>query len=85
MNSCGCAGFIAVSLRAFLGERRVFSVRRGSHDPAGVPDRRSPALIVGLGLKGICAVSAHPEGRRPTVKHVGGVRRPAPNKERNRN
>jgi hypothetical protein len=31
-------------------------VRRGSPDPAGVRDRRSPALTVGLGFTGILAV-----------------------------
>ena len=56
-------------------------VRRGSHDPAGMPDRRSPALIVGPGFKGICALRAHSEGRRPSVGHSGGVRRPAPNRD----
>ena len=45
------------------------SVRRGSHDPAGVPDRRSPAQSIG------CAW----EGRRPSVDHSGGVWRPTPN------
>jgi len=77
---CGCAAFIAVSLRAFRRGRRVFGVRRGSHDPAGMRDRRSPVLIVGSGFKGICAVRAHSEGRRPPVRHLGGVMRPAPNK-----
>jgi len=41
-------------------------------------------LIVGPGFKGICAVRAHSEGRRgrrPPVRYLGGVRRPAaPNK-----
>ena len=82
---CGCAAFIAVSLRAFRGERRVFSVRRGSHDPAGVPDRRSPVLIVGPGFKGICAVRAHSEGRRPSVRHLAGSGDPRPTKARNKN
>jgi hypothetical protein len=56
------------------------SVRRGSHDPAGMRDRRSPALITGPGFKGICALRARFEGRRPSVGRSGGVRRPAPNK-----
>jgi hypothetical protein len=55
-------------------------VRRGSHDPAGVPDRRSPALTVGPGLIGIRTLWAHSEGRRPSVRHSCGVRRPAHNK-----
>jgi len=81
---CCCTAFIAVSLRAFRGGRRVFGVRRGSPGTrsvtAGMPDRRSPVLIVGTGFKGICAVRAYSEGRRPPVRHWGGVRRPAPNK-----
>ena len=43
------------------------SVRRVS-DPAGVPDRRSPALIVGPGIKGICALKAHSKERRPVLR-----------------
>ena len=56
------------------------SVRRGSHDPAGIPDRRSPELVIGPGSKGICALRAHSEVRRPSVGHSCGVRRPAHNK-----
>ena len=56
------------------------NVRRGSPDPAGVPDRRSPALPVGLGFIGIFAIRAHSEGRRPAVGHSCGVGRPAHNR-----
>ncbi len=56
------------------------SVRRGSHDPAGIPDRRSPELVIGHGSKSICALGAHSEVRRPSVGHSCGVRRPAHNK-----
>src|SRR5208282_1980260 len=63
---------------------KASSVRRGSPGTrrvaVEVPDRRSPALIVGPGFKGIRALRAHSEGRRPSVGHAGGVRRPAPNK-----
>src|SRR5712692_7625601 len=76
MKTWGCMGlrFIRFPLM------KASSVRRGSHDPAGMPDRRSPALIIGPGFKGICALRAHSEGRRPSVGHSGGVRRPAPSK-----
>jgi hypothetical protein len=58
-------------------------VRRGSPDPAGVPDRRSPylanrpdrrsgSLIAGPGLKSRCALRAHSDGRRPVLGHVKG-------------
>ena len=52
---------------------------RGSHDPAQVPDRRSPSF-------GAYSVSAndffrkaYAWRRRPSVRHSGGVMRPAPN------
>jgi hypothetical protein len=48
--------------------------------PRRPSDRRSPALITGPGFKGICALRARFEGRRPSVGRSGGVRRPAPNK-----
>jgi len=44
-----------------------------------MPDRRSPARIIGPDLKVINARRAHSDGRRPSVGHSGGVRRPAPN------
>jgi len=68
-----------------------FIVRRGSPDPVGVrdrrspypanqADRRSPSPIVGPGIKGTCAPRPRSEGRRPSVRHSCGVRRPAHNK-----
>ena len=54
-------------------------VRRGSHDPAGVPDRRSPSPGVSFSEKGICAHGVRSEGRRPSVRHLCGVMRPAHN------
>ncbi len=56
------------------------SVRRGAHAPAGLPDPRSPELVIGPGSKGICALTAHSEVRRPSVGRSCGVRRPAHNK-----
>ncbi len=54
-------------------------VRRGSHDPAGIPDRRSPRLVIDPCSKSICALEANAEGRRPSVGHSCGVGRPAHN------
>ncbi len=55
-------------------------VRRGSHEPAGVPDRRSPSTGVSSYVKVTCAHGVLSEGRRPSVRHLCGVMRPAHNK-----
>ena len=47
-------------------------VRRGSPDLAGVPDRRSPVLIVGPSFIGILVLQAQSKGRRPSVGHSCG-------------
>ena len=70
LDECLIDGRLAVP--ASPTERHPFgSVRCGSHDPAGKPDRRSPALIVGSGSQGIPALASHSEGGRPPVKHSG--------------
>jgi hypothetical protein len=83
MKSWGCTDlrFIRFPLMKASG------VRRGSPGTrrvdAGVPDRRSPALIVGPGFTGVRALRAHSEGGRPSVGHLcgdpSGARRPAHN------
>ena len=55
-----------------------YAVRRGSPDPAGVPDRRSPAPIVGPGVKGIRAREHTPKEGDLRSGSSGGVGRPAP-------
>jgi hypothetical protein len=68
VKSWGCTGspFIRFPLMA------AADVRRGSPDPAGVPDRRSPAQGVSFALKGICARGVHAEGRRPVLDNFKG-------------
>ncbi len=61
-------------------ERPPYSVRRGSPDPVGRPHRRSPALLVGPGVKGICAREHAPENGRPSSGTRAGSGDPRPNK-----
>jgi hypothetical protein len=65
-----------LGFRNSLGRRltppALSGVRRGSPDPDGVPDRRSPALTVGPGFKGIRALRAHSEAGRLAAASDGG-------------
>ena len=70
------------------------SVRRGSPDPAGVPDRRSPAPIIACGVKGIWARqpltkegdlrSVARRGQETRSNHVRGPRVRNPSVRRSR-
>ena len=74
---------LSLRLSSSTGSHADSIARRGSPDPAGVPDRRSPSF-------GVCSEStnsfearAYDERGRPLVRHPGvdpsGARRPAPN------
>ncbi len=45
-------------------------VRRGSHDPAGVADRRSSALTVGRRFVGVSGLTTQSEEGRPSVAAI---------------
>src|SRR5580658_4057293 len=51
---------------------------RGSPDPARMPDRRSPSFGVCYAITNAFDTGACGEHGRPSVRHSGGVRRPAP-------
>ena len=54
-------------------------VGRGSPDPARVPDRRSPSFGACFESRNAFEARAYGERGRPSVRHSGGVGRPAPN------
>ena len=54
-------------------------VVRGSPDPARVSDRRSPSFGVCSASNNASKARADGERGRPSVRHSGGVVRPAPN------
>jgi hypothetical protein len=57
--------------RSFALRGGPVRARRGSPDPAGMPDRRSPSSTTGSGLNGLCIREVRRKGRRPTGQALG--------------